>query len=244
VSKRWKTVNTQYKKELDDMASLEKKRYEEEMRAWRLDLATLKVQEEVEPSQTGHEVHQGQHVPRAVVPNVNEARSFFHESASYSPIIGRCLPCFEFAAATPSTFSDASSINLVTTSTSTSRHRFNASAFDRVRLPFRVEKPVSACSLSMHNGSLLNAEDAPFVRSSMSSMCSFFPPLPFAMTNNQFASNAAEQCSRHSLFSDALTTSHDDNDTMDASLHLPIEVIQRFFGIDPEENKISGREEN
>lgn len=148
----------------------------------------------------------------------------------------------------PSSVNGAKEFNLTSTSTYTNNEDVSLSTLEHIQLPFKVEKAMAPTSLSL----LRCAKSQPSTKSEQSilgndvqlssfavSMPNFLPfdqdraPISSSMT----ISKEDTKFSGHSLFS-SVTENMAHESSTDLAWTLPIEEIQRFFGIDPEKYKI------
>jgi hypothetical protein len=226
VATRWRDVDAEYKKELEEMARLERNQYEKKVLEWK-----LKLKEEAMSAES----------LESSPSNANEAseskeRSGFDRNIHMASWTESLLFNNESTTQSPSDVAAASIFH--------SGQRFCVPALEQIHLPFQVQKAAGFSSSlgwaesqraqlirnpSYFNQGLL-ANEVPYAASMPNNLTFHGAWMPSSMITNQ------DNYSGQSLFSNTRET--EQANSTDLALTLPIEEIQRYFGIDPEKYKI------
>jgi hypothetical protein len=263
VATRWRDVDAEYKKELEEMAGLERKQYEKKVLEWK-----LKLKEEAESAES----------LESSPANANEAS----ESEERTAFDRNMASWTESLFYNESTTQSPSGVAASSSSAFHTVQGFSVPAFEQIHLPFQVQKAAGfpsslGCAESQpaqfmrnplyFNQSLL-ANKVSYAASMPNNLTFHGDWRPSSMISNQehyfcqslFSSTQEmgqdssnnltfhgdwmpssmisnqEHYSGQSLFSS--TREMEQDSSTDLAHTLPIEEIQRYFGIDPEKYKI------
>jgi hypothetical protein len=215
VATRWRDVDAEYKKRLEEMACLERKQYQKKVLEWK-----LKLKEEAESAKS----------LESLFANANEASeseerfAFDRNMASWT----EWLPKNESTTQSPSGVAASSTIH--------NGQGFNVPAFEQIHLPFQVQKatgsqPAQLMRNPLYFNQSLLANEVPYAASMPNNLTSHADWMPSSMITNY-----QEHYSGQSLLSN--TREMEQDNSTDLAYTLPIEEIQRYFGIDPDKYKI------
>jgi hypothetical protein len=230
VSERWRNVSAEYKKKLEEMARIERQQYKRSVLAWKLNNAEDSMS--LGPSANMNNEASGAPSEvdnRARMASLPEWLSDSFLSTTNTSTAINALGLIQ----SPSGVIGTTEFDLASASPFTNGRQLRVDMSALQPLPFKVEMAAASPYLFRRIESQSHVQ---FMRSpshsGQSALANDIQPSSCDEMNQEQNTDT----SVHSLFSGVPEMAHDNS--TDLAWTLPIEEIQRFFGIDPEKYKI------